>query len=129
MASPARISIIDDDTSLREALIALVRSVGHAGSGHGSAEAFLESGEASTADCLITDIKLPGISGVDLAARLGEDLCGPPVVIITARTETALLAKAAASGALCVLRKPFAADDLLDCLERALAGRQADVGI
>ncbi|AYV46732.1 response regulator [Caulobacter flavus] len=123
MASPARIAIIDDDTSLREALIALVRSVGHVGTGHGSAEDFLESGEAGAADCLITDIRLPGLSGVDLALQLRAASTGPPVVIITARTETALLARAAQSGALCVLRKPFAADDLLDCLERALADR------
>jgi FixJ family two-component response regulator len=122
--SPPRISIIDDDASLREALVGLVRSVGYRGSGHGSAEAFLRSGETETADCLITDLQLPGLSGMDLALRLRQAPRAPPIIIIiTARTETALLTRAAQTGALCVLRKPFAADALLSCLERALAAR------
>ena len=110
-------------TALRLALIALVRSAGYAASGHGSAEAFLDSGEVLTADALVTDIQLPGISGVELALRLRDLPRAPPVIIITARTETVLLSRAAQTGALCVLRKPFAADDLLACLERALASR------
>jgi FixJ family two-component response regulator len=119
---PTRISIVDDDPPLLEALIALLRSVGHQASGHDSAEAFLESGEAAVIDCLITDIELPGMSGMDLTLRLREAARAPAVIIITGRTETSLLARAVQTGALCVLRKPFAADELLACLERALDG-------
>lgn len=125
MPGPPRVAIIDDDRSLRDALVALIRSVGYAGAGYGSAEAFLEGGEIENADCLITDIQLPGLSGIDLALRLAEMAKAPPVIIITARTEAAMLARAAQTGALCVLRKPFEAEELLACLERALASREA----
>jgi FixJ family two-component response regulator len=119
-----RISIVEDDASLRDALMTLFAAVGWIGSGHGSAEAFLESGEAGSADCVVTDLQLPGLSGIDLALRLRDATPSPPVVIITARGETDLLSRAAATGALCVLRKPFAADALLACVEKALARRQ-----
>jgi FixJ family two-component response regulator len=123
--SSPHVAVIDDDGSLRDALVALIRSVGYAGAGYGSAEAFLESDEAGAADCLITDIQLPGLSGIDLALKLRGMAKAPPVIIITARTEATMLARAAQTGALCVLRKPFAAEDLLACLERALASREA----
>lgn len=121
--SSPRVAIIDDDGSLRDALIALVRSVGYAGAGYDCAEAFLESREGRGADCVITDIQLPGLSGVDLALKLRDEATAPPVIIITARTESTILDRAAQTGALCVLHKPFAAEDLLACLERALVSR------
>ncbi len=66
---------------------------------------------------------VPGMNGVDLVFRLRESPRPPAVIIITARTEVSLLARAGQTGALCILRKPFAADDLLACLETALAAR------
>lgn len=121
---PPRIAVIDDDASLRDALLALFASVGWTGSGHGSAEAFLASREAETVDGVVTDLQLPGLSGIDLALRLRQAARSPPVIIVTARGEAERLDRARLTGAVCVLLKPFAAADLLACVEKALARRQ-----
>lgn len=115
------IAIIDDDESLRNALLGLVRSLGYRGLGYGSAEEFIAAGTAMASDCIVTDIQMPGLSGIDLTARLAADGCRAPVIIITARSEQVLLDRALASGAVRVLRKPFAADELIGCIEAALA--------
>lgn len=118
-AVPAKplIAIVEDDDSLRPALIGLVRSMGYDGEGFGSAEAFLDGDVASRARCLVTDWQLPGISGLDLAARLRDAM---PVILITARTERTIAERATASGVLCLLRKPFEGDELAGCIRRAL---------
>jgi FixJ family two-component response regulator len=121
VAQEPLIAIIDDDASLRAALIGLVRSHGYRASGFASAEAFLESGAARSSACIVTDIQMPGLSGIDLKQRLVECGYDAPVIMITARTERGLHERAAASGALSVLRKPFAPDDLVACIEHALA--------
>lgn len=121
MAEDALISIVDDDDSLRAALVGLVRSLGYRASGFASAEAFLAAGDAQRSSAIITDIQMPGLSGIALKERLTADGCAAPVIMITARTEAGLADRAFASGALCVLKKPFAADALIACLERALA--------
>jgi FixJ family two-component response regulator len=114
------ISVIDDDPSIVLAIAGLVRSLGYRASGHASAEAFLASGEAKSAECIITDIQMPGMSGIELKQHLAANNVTTPVIMITARTEVALLASARDNGAHCLLGKPFAADDLIQCLERAL---------
>ena len=121
--APPHISIVEDDASLRDALVALFASVGWTSSGHGSVEDFIHSPDVDNSDCVITDIQLPGLSGVELALRLRQSPRPSPVIIITARSEQALLQRAALSGALCVLIKPFSVDDLLACVEKALADR------
>jgi FixJ family two-component response regulator len=115
------ISVIDDDASIVLAVVGLVRSLGYRASGHASAEAFLASGETLSAGCVITDIQMPGISGIELKQNLAARNVTIPVIMITARTEEALLASARASGAFCLLSKPFEPDDLVLCLESALA--------
>lgn len=117
----ALVSIIDDDDSMRSALVGLVRSLGHRAIGFGSAEEFLAAGEAAASAAIVTDIQMPGLSGIELKERLVAKGCAAPVIMITARTEAGLEARALASGALCVLSKPFAAESLIACLERALA--------
>jgi FixJ family two-component response regulator len=115
------ISIVDDDDSLRTALVGLVRSLGYDARGYGSAEAFLADAKARSSACVVTDIQMPGMSGVDLKERLDRDGSTAPVIMITARTEPGLRERATASGAVCVLQKPFAAEALIACLEKALA--------
>jgi FixJ family two-component response regulator len=115
------ISVIDDDPSIVLAVVGLVRSLGYQASGHASAEAFLASGEAESTRCVITDIQMPGMSGIALKNHLSTNHVMTPVIMITARTEAALLASARASGAICLLGKPFEANDLIHCLECALA--------
>lgn len=110
------IAIVEDDESLRPALVGLVRSLGYDAEAHLSAEAFLETDTSTRADCLISDFQLPGIDGLDLAARLP----GLPVILITARTERAIDERACACGILCLLRKPFEPDELAECIRTAL---------
>jgi len=119
-----RISIIEDDDSLRLALVGLMKCVGHQAKGYESAEQFLENGAASASDCIVTDINLPGLSGLELTGRLRAAGHGVPVIAVTARSDPGLEQKALASGAHCFLRKPFEMDQLLACIEDALS--QAD---
>lgn len=121
MPAEPLIAIVEDDESLRESLVGLIRSLGYRASAHVSADAFLAAGIANDCDCVITDIQMPGTSGIDLKLKLTEAGCGVPVIMVTARTEAALHQRAWASGAACLLRKPFAAEALIECLETALA--------
>ncbi len=117
MPAKPLIAIVEDDESLRPALIGLVRSMGYDGEGFVSAEAFLAGDCAVRADCLVSDLQLPGISGLELIERVGHGL---PTILVTARTERNIDDLARAGGALCLLRKPFEADDLAGCIRRAL---------
>jgi FixJ family two-component response regulator len=116
------VSVIDDDDSLRDAVIGLVRSLGHQARGFRTAEAFLAADGQRFSSCIVSDIHMPGLSGLELTQQLANEGCPTPVILITARGEQGLQERAAASGAHCVLLKPFSADALIDCLNRALAG-------
>lgn len=119
------IAIIDDDDSLRTALAGLVRSLGYRTSSHASADLFLETIDGEAPHCIITDIQMPGTDGVALKQWLDIHGHATPVIMITARTEESLLARARDVGAICLLHKPFAADDLVSCIERAMSGAEA----
>ena len=118
----AIISIIDDDVATRLALAALMRAKGFDAKAYQSAEDFLQAGAQETSQCIITDIQMPGLSGIELKQQLNERKCAIPVIMITARAEKRLHALAIESGAFCLLRKPFRSHALLECVERALAG-------
>lgn len=113
------ISIIDDDDSLRSALVGLLRSHGYAASGYGSAEEYLSAAPGS--DCIVTDIHMPGLSGIELKEELSRRGDLTPVIMITARGEPGLEARARASGAACFLKKPFDTNELVGFIESALA--------
>ena len=117
MSARPLVAIIEDDDSLRPALGGLVRSLGYDGDEFASAEAFMSSDARSRANCLVTDFQLPGLNGIELAAKLKGLL---PIIMITARTERALDTLAKENDVLCLLRKPFEADDLAACIRRAL---------
>lgn len=121
MPQSSLISIIDDDDSLRDALIGLVRSLGHRANGFRSADDFLAVNGQVGSDCIVTDIHMPGTSGIELIQRLAQEGCPASVILITARGEHGLQERAAASGAHCVLLKPFPAEELISCLEAVLA--------
>jgi FixJ family two-component response regulator len=114
------VAVIDDDDPFRTALAEMLGSWGHRVNDFGSAEEFIAAanGEGSY-DCIITDIHMPGMSGIDLKRLLTTRGSKVPVIMITARAEPELEARAAASGAVCLLRKPFETDALIRCLERA----------
>ena len=120
MPAEPLISIVDDDASMREALVGLVRSLGFDGRGFASAEEFLASREFGLFACAITDIQMPGMDGFELKQELDIRHAKLPVIMITARAEPGLAEKAMSRGAACFLRKPFEAEELLNCLERAL---------
>jgi FixJ family two-component response regulator len=114
------IAVIDDDESFRTALVEALCSLGYGARSFASAEEFVTAGDAGLSDCIITDIHMPGMSGIDLKRLLVVRDCRVPVIMITARTEPALEALAVASGAVCVLKKPFETATLIGCLQSAL---------
>lgn len=105
---------------MRAALVRLVRSLGHEARGFASAEEFLQSDAVDNSSCVISDIQMPGMSGIELKHALAAHQHAQPVIMITARADPGLEEQARASGAFCFLRKPFEADALIGCLERAL---------
>jgi FixJ family two-component response regulator len=116
------IAVIDDDHSFRSALVGLIRSLGYGARGFESAEEFIASDTVRSSACVITDVQMPGMSGFDLQHFLAGSECSVPVIMVTARTEPGLEQRALASGALCLLRKPFQTALLTDCLKKALKG-------
>lgn len=120
MASVPLIAIIEDDASLRLALVALIRSLGYHSQDFGSAADFLRSQDLERFVCIVTDIQLPGMTGIDLKHHLVAHHHLTPVIMITARAEPEIEMQAIASGASCFLRKPFATNTLIDCIENVL---------
>ena len=120
MSASQLVCIIDDDDSLRAALVGLVRSVGYEARGFASAEAFLQSGAIDACACLVTDIQMPGMSGVELKEHLSAQQIDLPVIMITGRPDPGLEDKARAAGAAGFMKKPFEASALIGYLDRAL---------
>jgi FixJ family two-component response regulator len=114
------VAVIDDDDPFRTALVESLCSLGYGARGFASAEEFVGANGEASCDCVITDIQMPGMSGFDLQRLLTSRDCRVPVIMITARAEPELEARAAGTGAICLLRKPFEANSLIDCLKRAL---------
>jgi FixJ family two-component response regulator len=114
------ISIVDDDAIVREATLNLVRSHGLTGAAFASAEEFLGSDNMNHTACLIADVQLPGLSGIELQTRLRTDGNQTPVIFITAFPEARIQAQALDAGAVGFLSKPYDADSLIDCIDKAL---------
>jgi FixJ family two-component response regulator len=116
------ISIVDDDESVREATKSLVRSLGYKAMTFGSAEEFLNSAHLTTTACLISDVQMPGLSGVELQDRLIADGHRMPVIFVTAFPDDRLRGRVLKSGAIGYLPKPFNEDRLIECIDTALKG-------
>ena len=114
------IAIVDDDEAVRKAMATLLRSLGHSVAAFDSAEAFLESGQVSTTTCLITDVHMPGMSGLDLQKRLIEEGHRIPVIFLTGFPDENVRTRALKAGALAFLSKPLDQHDLVEHLEKAL---------
>jgi FixJ family two-component response regulator len=114
------ISIIDDDKSMLSAVVGLVRSAGYDARGFASAEEFLGCGMVLNFACIVTDIQMPGMSGIELKQHLEARQLPTPVIMITARRDPGLEGRAIASGAVCFIPKPFEGDTLIGCIEQAL---------
>jgi FixJ family two-component response regulator len=115
------VAIVDDDESVRSALQGLMKAVGLPAQAFASAEEFLNSGQQHNTACLITDIRMPGMSGLDLQARLNSERRRIPIIFITAHGDTNMRMQALRAGAVEFLAKPFSDDVLLDHVRAALA--------
>ena len=120
MSRKFAIAVIDDDESFRLALVGSLRSLDYDARGFASVEEFIAGSGDKSSDCVITDLHMPGMSGLDLIRQLKAGGSTLPAIMVTGRPEPGLEAKAAAGGAVCLLRKPFETDSLIDCLEKAL---------
>lgn len=112
--------IVDDDESVRSALQGLMKAVGLTAKAFASAEEFLDSGQKTQTACLIADIRMPGMSGLELQAKLNAEACRIPTIFITAHGDTKMRMQALRLGALEFLAKPFNDDVLLDSVRAAL---------
>jgi FixJ family two-component response regulator len=115
------VAIVDDDSSIREATSNFLEAAGLCTATFGDARSFLASACRRSIACLVTDVRMPGLTGFELHKELvaaGELI---PTVLITAYLDDAVRARARAAGIQCCLGKPFAPDELLGCVRKALA--------
>jgi FixJ family two-component response regulator len=118
--NPKLVVIVDDDDSMRSAVQDLLEAVGLPAKGFASAEEFLSSGKQLETACLITDIRMPGMSGLDLQAKLNAERCRIPIIFITAHGDEKMRLQARREGAVEFLSKPFDNEVLLDGVRAAL---------
>ena len=114
------ISIVDDDDSLRNSLDNLIRSVGFHAQGFSSAEAFLSSNQAHDTACLILDMRLPGMNGLELQRQLVAANWRIPIIFITSHADGDAQARALEAGAVDYLYKPFREEQLLNAIDAAM---------
>src|ERR1700758_2610545 len=114
------VAVVDDDHSMRSALQGLLKAVGVPSQAFASAEEFLNSGQQHRTACLITDIRMPGISGLELQARLNAERCRIPTIFITAHDDGQMRMRALRAGAGEFLAKPFDDEALIETVRAAL---------
>jgi FixJ family two-component response regulator len=119
------ISIVDDDVCARAAVEALVRKLGYVAVTFASAEDFLGSNHVNDTSCLITDVHLPGLSGVELHRHLLDNGFAAPTIFVSGLADETTRRQALAAGAVEFLSKPFGQKSLIDCLKTALMRQDA----
>ena len=117
------ISIVDDDESFRRAMTDLIRSLGYSVASFASGEEFLQSDRVRDTACLITDVQMPGISGLDLQGALLASGSRVPIIFVAADPGSKARGHALASGALAFFTKPFREEELIALLDQALPRR------
>jgi FixJ family two-component response regulator len=118
------VAIVDDDKSIRNATQNLLRAAGFSTAAFEDAESFLASASRDSASCVVADMRMPGMTGLELYQELLASGRGIPTVIITAHPEELTQARAREAGITCCLIKPFAPEELLECVGEALAKSQ-----
>lgn len=114
------VSIVDDDGSIRRSVSNLFLSLGFQAESFASAEAFLRSAHRDNTGCLVLDLRMPGMSGLDLLVHLTETTRHIPAVILTAHGDDEARQRALQAGAVAFLRKPFRNDDLIEAVKSAM---------
>ena len=117
---PKTVAVVEDDESYRFAIERLLRSAGFSVQTFACAEDFLDSGRQRETGCLIADIRMPGMSGLDLQAKLNADHCPIPIIFVTAHGDEKMRLQAMRGGAVKFLAKPFDSDILLEGVRAAL---------
>jgi len=120
MANHSVICVVDDDVSVRESLEGLMRSVGFAVNTFASAEEFLDSDRLRNTECLILDVRLAGMNGLELQRQLASSHSEIPIIFITSYEDDEVRARALNRGAVAYLLKPFNDEDLLNAIDAAL---------
>ena len=115
------VAIVDDDELIRSALQGMLKSVGLESEAFATAEEFLKSGQQQQTACLIADIRMPGMSGLELQAQLNAERCKIPTIFITAHDDGQMRMRALRAGAVEFLAKPFDDEALLETIRAALA--------
>lgn len=121
MANEPLISIVDDDAGIRSSLDGLIRSMGYRVALFESAEGFLASDAARDSECIVIDVQMPGMTGLELLSHVRSTGSAVPVILISAFTVAESREQAERAGAYCTLKKPFDGDDLALCVERAIS--------
>jgi FixJ family two-component response regulator len=119
--SDAIVFVIDDDDLVRRGLESLIKSVGLRVRGFASARDYLEAKRTDSPSCLVLDVRLPGVSGLDLQRQLAGMEIRTPIIFITGHGDVPMTVRAMKEGALEVLTKPVRGQDLLDAIQRAIA--------
>ena len=123
------VAVVDDDISVRESLESLISSVGLEVRVSASAEEFLSSAQSGKADCLVLDVRLPGMSGIELHHHLMTRKCNVPVIFITAHaSDNRARSEAASEWTVAYLTKPFDQDEFLDAVNAALKWKPSASG-
>jgi FixJ family two-component response regulator len=119
----AVIGIVDDDESVRDSISSLLRSAGYKTESFESAEAYLNSERASEPNCLLLDVRMPGLSGLQLQSELNHQKVSIPVIFITAHPDEQVRERALSEGAVAVLGKPFNDEVLLGAIDSAVGSK------
>ena len=122
MSENPLIVVVDDDASMRGALRSFLRSVGFRAAAFASAEEFLQAGQLQDTACVIVDVRMPRMSGLELQQHLATIQCPVPLIFITAHGDDAARARALRAGAVDFLYKPFREEVLLRAIQSALQG-------
>ena len=128
MSAPSVISVVDDDASVRASMNNLFSSLGYVVHTFESAEQYLRSPHLSDTSCVITDVQMPGMDGVELLATMRMQGYATPFIVITAFPDESVRARAMKAGAIGFFAKPFAMPNLIACLDAALASQAGNVG-
>ncbi|MEJ2177815.1 MAG: response regulator transcription factor [Gammaproteobacteria bacterium] len=121
--------IVDDDDAVRDSLLELLDSVGIHGLGFSSAREFLDGYDLNSGGCLVLDIRMPGMSGLDLQKQLTESNASLPIIFITGHGDVPMAVEAMKRGAVEFIQKPFRDQDLLDAIQIALENSKRDKGV
>ena len=120
------IAVVDDDRSIRNATQDLLNAAGYSSLTFENARSFLGSSARASVTCLVADMRMTGMTGIELHEHLASSGNGVPTIIITAHPDEPTRARASEAGITCFLAKPFTPDELLACVRKAIARRSAD---